>query len=827
MLTGTCRAPVDGRAGRTSRFGLRVLILILCGVAVGPVVAESYRLPPAEVVELLDAPRRPLVQLSPDARWLTLAEYPAMPSLADVARPWVGLAGLRVDPDYHARHRVSFSSGLLLQAGWQGPAERVELPDPARIMSLLWSHTNDRLALTRATDQGVELWVVSVETRAARRVARFLNTLFVDVQWMPDGQRLLAAVKPDDGPARPERPTVPQGPSVQETSGRRSPARTFQDLLQDEYDAQLFEHFTRCQLVLVDPDREQVDPLGSAGLIVGAAPSPDGKWFLVYRLKRPFSYTLPHTRFPLSLEIWDGSGQRRHVLADLPLADEVPIQGVRTGPRSVSWRPGKPASLVWVEALDGGDPNRQVEHRDAWRAWAAPFETEPRELLRTQHRARGLTWFANPARVLAAEYDRDRRWVRALLHDRDAPDDPPVVLEDRSVHDRYGDPGNILTRVQADGTRIARQTGDGIYRIGRGDSPTGARPFLDRQQLSDQTTARLWQSEPGCFETVIALIDDQQPGGTRMLTRYEDPVTPPNVFLRDWTDPAFRKPLTEFPDPQPQIRGIQRELVTYERSDGVPLSATLYLPRGYTGDTPLPLVVWAYPRDYSDPATAGQISGSPDQFTEIRGASQLVFLLQGYAVLDNAAMPIVGDPESMNDTFIEQIELGARAAIEMAVERGVADPHRVGVGGHSYGAFMAVNLMAHTDLFRAGCARSGAYNRTLTPFGFQAERRTLWEAPDVYTAVSPFLHAHQIRQPLLILHGAADNNSGTFPLQSERLYHALAGLGGTARLVMLPAEGHGYLARESVLHAVAEMLDWFERYVKQAAPRTEVESEGG
>ncbi len=814
------------RSKRTSGFSRGLLALLLCGGLFELGEAETYRLPPDEVVELLDAPLSPLVRVSPDARWLALVERPAMPAIADVARPWIGLAGVRVDPARNAPYRVSFASGLLLQERELGPPRRVELPEPARIISLHWSHTSDRLALTLAADEGVELWVVRTETARARRVARSVNTLFASVQWMPDGRRLLAAVTPDDRGDPPERPLAPRGPIVQETSGRVSPARTFQDLLNDEHDAQLFEHFTTAQLAIVDPDEPCLTPVGPAGWIAAAEPSPDGQWLLVSRWQRPFSYTLPYFRFPLTIEVWDRAGRRQATLADLPLADEVPIQGVRTGPRQVGWRPGKPATLVWVEALDGGDPNREVEHRDGWWTLAAPFQTEPQPLVRTEHRARGLTWFANPAHVLASEYDRDRRWVRALLYDLESPDQPGLVLEDRSVHDRYGDPGPILMQVRTDGTRVARQSHEWIYRAGTGDSPEGARPFLDRQHLATQTTERLWQCEPGSYESVVALIDEQEPASGRMLTRYEDPATPPNIYLRDWTDPSRRERLTEFPDPQPQIRGIHRELVTYERADGVPLSATLYLPPGYEGDQPLPLVVWAYPRDYSDPATAGQIHGSPHRFTQIRGASHLVFLLQGYAVLDNAAMPIVGDPETMNDTFVPQITMGARAAIEMAGERGIADPERAGIGGHSYGAFMAVNLLAHSDLFRAGCARSGAYNRTLTPFGFQAERRTLWEAPEVYTAISPFLHAHRIRQPLLILHGAADNNSGTFPMQSERLYQALAGLGGTARLVMLPEEGHGYRARESVLHAVAEMLDWFDRYVKRAPPRSEVENGG-
>ena len=435
-------------------------------------------------------------------------------------------------------------------------------------------------------------------------------------------------------------------------------------------------------------------------------------------------------------------------------------------------------------------------------------------MLRVEHRARGLTFLRDPSLVITAEYDRDRRWIRALLHDLDG-STAPRVLDDRSIRDRYADPGRITTVPTATGHRVVLQQGPWIFRAGGGASPEGVFPFLDRQNLQSMETERLWRCVEGVYESVAAVWEADD--GLRFITRHETPISPPNYRLHT-PGPEAAVALTDFPDPTPQIRGIHKEVVTYKRADGVQLNATLYLPADYQPGTRLPLIVWAYPIEFNDPATAGQVSRSPYRFARIRGSSHLHLLTQGYAIMDGATMPIIGDPETMNDTFIEQAVASARAAIDKAVELGVADPDRVGVGGHSYGAFMTANLLAHSDLFRAGVARSGAYNRTLTPFGFQAERRPLWEARDVYFTVSPFMHADRITDPILLIHGELDNNSGTYPIQSRRLFKAIKGNGGIARLVMLPNESHGYRARESVLHVLAEMIDWYDRYLKYAEP---------
>jgi dipeptidyl aminopeptidase/acylaminoacyl peptidase len=517
---------------------------------------------------------------------------------------------------------------------------------------------------------------------------------------------------------------------------------------------------------------------------------------------------MPWSKFAHAIEVWNLAGELVHTVADVPLEQNVPIEGVRTGPRGVTWKAGEPATLVWTEALDGGDPEREVEARDRVLAHAVPFRGEARELFRVPERCTGVNFLADAERLIATEYDRDRRWTRALMYSSSS--SRPVVLEDRSIRDRYGDPGELVTVPDSAGDRVVVQRGPWVYRSGRGATPEGYLPFLDRQSLETLATERLWRCEPGAYEAVVDLA-----GEHTFFTRRETPDTPPNYWLRSLEVRAEPVALTSFPDPTPQIRGITKRLVTYERKDGVPLSATLYLPAGYEEGTCLPLFVWAYPIEFNDAATAGQVGASPWSFTEIRGPSHLTLLTQGWAVMDGATMPIIGDPETMNDTFIDQVVSSAEAAIEKAVELGVADGERAAIGGHSYGAFMTANVLAHCDHYKAGIARSGAYNRTLTPFGFQSERRTIWEAPETYFTVSPFFHADDIDEPILLVHGEVDDNSGTFPMQSQRLFQAIQGTGGTARLVLLPHESHGYRGRESVLHVLAETIDWLDLHVKR------------
>jgi len=766
-----------------------------------------YQKAPKAIQAVLDAPGTPSLVPSPKGDRCLLVEFQRHPSIAELAQPMARLAGLRFNPRTRGPHAPPRLVALAVQDLDGGPARTIALPVGVGFGTPRWAPDGTRFALTGTTADATSLWIGEAATGALHRVDGLaLNAVFGSpMAWMADGSLLCKAVPAGQGSA-PEAPEVPPGPRIQETSGKAAPAPTYQDLLQNAYDEARFEFLGQSQLVRVDPATGAVQPLGQPGLYAQVDPAPGGGLLLVSRLQRPFSYLVPFTQFPVKEEAWDLQGARVHVAADLPLAEGIPLQGVRTGPRHLRWRPTEPATLVWVEAMDGGDPRQKAAFRDRILTQAAPFKAAPTELLQLQSRFASLEWGERGDLAVVREYDQDRRWTRTWLLDPAKPFQARLAF-DLNGNDRYRDPGSFQSRLLPNGHSALRQADGALFLAGAGATPQGDRPFLDRFDPATLKTTRLFLCGPGTYESVVALLPDG-----RFITRRESPAEAPNYLLHGKETRA----LTAFQGPLPELRKIQKKLVRYTRPDGVALSFTLYLPPDYKAGERRPAVVWAYPMEFTDAGTAGQVSGSANRFTTINGMSHLFFLLSGYVVLDNATMPVVGDPKTVNDTFLEQVVASAKAAIDKADELGVIDPKRVGVGGHSYGAFMTANLLAHSTLFKAGIARSGAYNRTLTPFGFQSERRTLWEAPDMYLKVSPFMSANHFNAPILLIHGEADNNQGTFPLQSERLYAALKGNGQTARFVTLPLESHGYAARESIEHTLWEMLRWFDLHLKGA-----------
>ncbi len=791
--------------------------LVLMSILADAADAQTaYRKPPKAVADILDAPPTPAVSLSPDRQSLALVTSSRYPAIADLAEPMLRLAGLRISPKTNGPARPPRVTAIALMPVGGGEPRPVKLPVGGKPSGPVWSPDSKRFALTNTTPAGIELWVADVAAAEPKKVEGVtLNAAIGDpVQWMPDSRTLLVQLVPPGRGRTPGAPETPPGPTVQESGGKAAPVRTYQDLLHDAHDEDLFDYYATSQLALLDADAGTATPVGRPAVYLGADPSPDGRFLLVSRVHRPYSYLYPVYSFPRTVEVWDQTGNLVHTVADLPLQDQVPIEGVPTGPRAVQWVPNKPATLVWTEALDDGDPRKKVPHRDQLFTLAAPFSDKPRPAGKVEQRFAGLSFFEEGDAVLLRDYDRDRRWTRTVLANLAHPEAERKVVFDRSIQDRYNDPGTPVTKPLPNGRRVLRQAPDGrLFLTGSGATPKGEFPFLDLLDLDTGRKERLFRSGEAEYASVVAVLDD---AGAKLLIRRESPTDPPNYFLRE---NGNEKRLTNFPDPSPELRRVTRQLVTTKRPDGVTISFTLYLPPGYEEGKKLPGVFWAYPREFNTADTAGQVSGSPNQFVRPAGPSHLFFLTQGYAVMDEVSIPIVGPPDKANDTYVEQLVSSARAAIDKAAKLGPIDTDRIGVIGHSYGAFMTANLLAHSDLFRAGIARSGAYNRTLTPFGFQNERRTFWEAPEVYAKMSPFNAAHKIDEPLLLIHGEADNNPGTFPVQSERMYQAVRGNGGTVRLVMLPHESHGYAARESVGHVLAEMIDWFDRYVKNAGPR--------
>lgn len=783
----------------------------------------GYMTPPAPMAQILDTAPTPAASVSPRRDVIALLGRANLPPIAELAEPDLKLAGFRINPRNNgpANSRVGWLNALSFQSVAGGPVRRVALTPQTRFTSPGWSPDGSRVAFLVDRPTGLELWVADVATARARRLTGpIVNSAFgAGYEWMPDSAALLVRTVPARRGRVPVTGGAPTSPTIQQNAGRTTPVRTYQDLLRNAGDEALFDHYFTTQLALV-PVTGASRTVGQPGLVRAASVSPDGRYLLVTRAKRPFSYVVPAALFPTEVTITDLDGRVVRKLADLPLRDDVPTQfdAVAPGPRSAHWRSDKPATVAWVEAQDGGDVRREAAIRDRLLTLDAPFNGTPRKLLDMADRFSDVVWGRDNHALVLTQWWNTRRETRIAI-DPSKPGTGRVLLT-RNYQDRYNDPGYPLTRPNAAGRPVMHFTADGrgVFMTAPGASREGEFPFLARMNLASGATTRLWQAKAPQFETIIALLDDR---GERLLTRRESRIEPPNLYVRAG-DTARR--ITDFPDPAPQLAGVTQRLVTYTRADGVELSGTLYLPAGYDQkrDGPLPLLMWAYPTEFTDPAIAGQVVDTGNRFTRPGGISHLFLLTQGYAVLDNPTMPIVGaNGAEANDTYIEQLTASARAAVDAVVALGIADRNRIAVGGHSYGAFMTANLLAHTDLFRAGIARSGAYNRTLTPFGFQAEQRTYWEAVDTYTEMSPFTHVRRIKEPILLIHGEADDNSGTFPVQSERFYAALKGQGATVRYVTLPLEAHGYRARESVMHTLWEMTRWLDEHVKPpAAPAT-------
>ncbi|MEZ5360223.1 MAG: prolyl oligopeptidase family serine peptidase [Candidatus Zixiibacteriota bacterium] len=788
---------------------------------------SGYKVPPKAVADIVDAPWTPRISLCPDHEWLLLRQYPGYPSIEEVSQPELRLGGLRLNPATNGQSREWYLTELGLKKIADGSEYEISgLPDKRHIMHISFSPKGDLISFVNTADGKLTLWCISIKDRKAWQVSDLpLNGVFGDpTNWIDNKTLIIRALVPGRG-AAPVKPLVPEGPTIRENLGEVAPARTYQDLLKNKFDEDVFTYYATSQLYTVTTDGK-TEKIGSPALYTDDIPSPDGKYLLIESLHEPFSYTVPYDRFPLKTAIWDTKGKEIATIADLPLADNIPIPygSVRTGRRSIGWRPDTPAMLSWAEARDDGDAGKEADIRDEVYLLDAPFTGTPVSLMTLPIRFDSVTWGDDNLAIVGGWWWKTRN-IKAWRVAPGKPDAEPELLQDRSWEDRYNDPGRPLTERNKYGRYVLQTADNGrtLFMRGDGASPEGDRPFLRKFDLKSKETTELFRSEAPYYEDPQVLLDVDK---LTMLTRRESVTEQPNYFIRDLKKKDLTQ-VTQFPHPTPQLQNVQKEVIRYERNDGVKLTGTLYLPEGYKKeDGPLPMVMWAYPQEYKDADAAGQMTDSPYRFVRVNWSSPIIWLAMGYAVLDDAAMPIVGEGDAEpNDTFREQLVANAQAAIDEVARRGVVDRNRVAVGGHSYGAFMTANLLAHSDLFKLGIARSGAYNRTLTPFGFQSEDRTLWEAPEIYFEMSPFMHAEKINEPLLMIHGEADNNSGTYPLQSERFYSALKGLGATVRLVMLPNESHGYTARESILHVLYETNNWLEKYVKNApAESTTAES---
>ena len=800
---------------------MRVLF-ILCGLmitlnAFGQ-VDLGYQLPDKAILDLADAPLPPRLRINTEATKGLLLYRKSYKSIQELSEEELRLAGLRINPvtNISSRQRYYYDMTLLDVATGKETAIK-GLPTGARLSNHSMSYDQRKMAFTNTTTSGVELWVVDIFSGELNKLTEDnLNAnMGRPYAWMKDNESLLVKVLPAQRlPLVDTKTAVPTGPTISVNEGKKAQNRTYQDLLKNKNDEANFEALSTSELHQVKLNG-QSSAFMPADIYRGMSFSPDGRYLMITTVDRPYSYLVPYRKFPSSTKMYKSNGSLVKTILDVPLIEDLPkgFMSVRTGPRNFRWRSDKPATLYWSEALDGGDANVEAEYRDEVFQQAAPFSGAKKSLIKVHNRFYDMEW-GNADMAIANDYWWNDRNTKAYVFSPSDASQTPVVIDDRNYQDRYSDPGLFVEKRNKYGQYVLDMDGDYLYRLGDGFSEEGIKPFVDKYNVKTKFSERLYHADGvSTYEDLSFAIDIKK---GLLLSRIESKSDYPNYFLRNISTGEL-KPVTKFVNPFKAMQNVHKEVINYKRDDGLDLSATLYLPVGYDHGKKekLPMVMWAYPREYKDKNTAGQVTSSPNEFTFPYYGSPLYWVMRGYAVLDDTAFPIVGEgDEEPNDSFRSQLVANAKAAIDAVDLLGYVDRARVGVGGHSYGAFMVANLLSHSDLFAAGIARSGAYNRTLTPFGFQSEERNYWEAPEVYYTMSPFMHVEKMKTPLLLIHGQADNNSGTYPMQSERYFNALKGLGATVRLVMLPKESHGYSARESVLHMLWEQDEWLDKYVK-------------
>ena len=786
----------------------------------------TYQTPPQEILELVDVELAPAVQIDDQRNYMVFFYRNAYKTMAELSEEELRLGGLRINPKTNIGSRTTYYKNIKVQHGatQEGEVKQVMgLPENPRLANFRWSPDQHKMAFTHTTESGVEAWMIDLKTLSAKKLtdAKVNANMRSPLVWFKDSQSILVKMLADDRqPLIDKDDTVPIGPTISTNDGKKAQNRTYQDLLKDNNDEFNFEQLARAELIKVDLDGEMATWL-EAAMYLGVSFSPDGAYVMVTTVEKPFSYLVPYYRFPAKTTIYTKDGQMVNTVLEVPLIEDLPkgFMAVRTGKRNLAWRGDQPNTLIYVKALDGGDPENEAAYRDELFQMEAPFDGEGTSLLKFKNRYDDVIWGSDNV-AIAYDYWWNNRNSKTYVFNPSDATETPILIDDRNYQDRYSDPGSFVTKRNPYGRYVLALEGNNAFLLGDGYTKEGQFPFVDRIDLSSKEKERLYQSN---YTDRLEDIYDYDVDNNQLLVRIESQTEYPNYYYRDLKADQLTQ-LTDFDNPFKSLEAVHKEVITYNREDGLELSGTLYLPPGYdrTSKEKLPMILWAYPREYKDKSSASQNTKNPNEFIYPYWGSPIYWVKRGYAVLDRAAFPIVGEGDTEpNDSFRKQLVSNAKAAIDAVDSLGYIDRARVGVGGHSYGAFMVANLLSHSDLFAAGIARSGAYNRTLTPFGFQSESRNYWEAPEVYYTMSPFMHADKMKTPLLLTHGEADNNSGTYPMQSNRYFNALKGLGATVRLVMFPKESHGYRAKESILHLLWEQDQWLEKYVKQAKKEVE------
>jgi dipeptidyl aminopeptidase/acylaminoacyl peptidase len=794
----------------------------------------AYKIPPKAIADMLLAKAPPAVSMDDKGQWMLFTETALYPSVEELASPELRIAGLRINPIKFAPSRQNYISNIYLQPQTGKKMMVTGLPAPLFAGSISWSPNDKKIAFTQTGKDRVDLYIIEVATQKAVKVnSSALNLVTGSYQWLDDNTVIYRTVI-QPAAAAPAKPLMPKGPATQENYGKASPRPTFQDMIRSPYDEQLFEFYATTQLVRNTGGKEI--KIGLPAIYNSIDISPNRQYLLTRTLTKPFSYMVPAQGFPSEVSITDMNGKLVKQLADLPSYETAPSgnDNVQMAARSFDWRDDEPASVIWCMPLDGGFIKKKTDYHDAVYALQAPFTGTEKLLFKTTMRYRGVTW-GSPQLALVYEGLTGKQFTQTNRFNP-ATGEMEKLME-RNSTDAYANPGTPVTDKNQFGREVIKLSADGSKLLMNnpvGSSPKGDLPFLASFDINTKKMETIWRCSEGYYESVVKVLDADK---LVLLTRRESEKEVPNYWIKNLQLRIADRQLTQFGNPYPQLDGVSKQKIFYKRADGVDLTGDLYLPKGYDAkrDGRLPVFIWAYPAEYNSAADAAQVRGSEHRFTMVNWGSPVFYVTQGYAVLNNAEMPIVAAGKNNaqqpaakpNDNFVDQLTMNATAAVNVLDSMGVGDKERMAVGGHSYGAFMTANLLAHTSLFKAGIARSGAYNRSLTPFGFQNEDRTYWQAPDLYSAMSPFSYADKIKTPILLVHGEMDDNTGTYPIQSERMFNAIKGNGGTVKYIVLPYEAHGYRGRENILHLLNEQYNWLEKYVKHAAANAPADGKKG
>lgn len=797
------------------------ILLFLLGIGSICTAQENvnFQTPPSEILALADYQRAPSVSMDDKKEYMLLSYRNTYKTLDELSQDEMRLGGLRINPVTNISSTVTYVNNLKIRKVKDKNELQVSgLPQNPKIANLVWSPNEKKIAFTHTTAKGVELWVIDVATASAKKISddNLNANMGNPINWMNDNETLLVKMLPKNRAALIDmNKELPKGPTVSLSDGSKSQNRTYADLLKNKVDEQNFENLVTSELYKINLSGK-AELFKPAAMYSGESFSPDGNYLMITTLQKPFSYIVPLNRFPQRTIVYEADGKEIKMVNDVPLTEIMPkgFSSVRKGMRSMGWRPDKPATLFYVVALDEGDQAKAADFRDELFSWDAPFSNPATSLVKMKQRYGGMVWGNDNIAILVDSW-YDTRNTKNYIINPSNPNQEPKLFSDRNYQDIYSDPGNFETKRNQYNRYVLAMEGDNAYLIGDGHTKDGQFPFIDEFNLKTLRTKRLYTSKMADKKEDLYSIEDFKKG--EVLVMIQSKTEYPNYYFRNIKSGKLT-PITTFANPFESIKNVYKEVIKYKRKDGVDLSGTLYLPAGYDRTAKkekLPLLIWAYPAEFKDKNSAGQSDKNPNEFTFPNYGSFVYWVTRGYAVLDDASFPIIGEGSAEpNDTFITQLVDDAQAAIDAVDKLGYINRKKVGVGGHSYGAFMTANLLTHSDLFACGIARSGAYNRTLTPFGFQSEQRNYWDVPKVYNDMSPFMNAEKMKTPLLLVHGDADNNPGTFTLQSERYFQALKGLGAPVRLVLLPKESHGYAAKDNILHLLWEQDQFLEKYLK-------------